>query len=279
MKNKRTNRRRTQPIPVRPYRLLLPLSNLVEARLLLPLAEMIVSARQGELLIVNVLGIPEGRSLSESAKQASKFREALGALLYETIGITAQMRSMVRFNPELLGGVWELARQEDVNLILLGWQNEYLPETALGRLDDPRMAEPPCHVVAVRPSQNMLEANSWQLLKNILLPVRGGTHSTLTLRFANTLARHTKSEITLLHVQPEGAFEIETEFKSEFSPVIQSLGSITRTITAKGPISQAILKEARDHQILVMGSRMYLESQRPGTAHYWIQSFKAPRPP
>lgn len=264
MKDKRRNRRRPHPIPVRPYRLLLPLSNLEEARLLLPLAEMIVTARQGQLLIVNVLRIPEGRSLSESAKQASKFREALGTLLHEMIGIPAQMKSLVRFDTELLEGVWELARQEDVNLVLLGWESDYLPETALGRLEDPRMADPPCHIVAVRPSQNMLESNSWRELKKILLPVRGGFHSTLTLRFANALARNTKAEITLLHVYPEGAPENETQYETEFSPVIKSLGSITRSITAKGSITNAILKEARDHQILVMGA-----PNVPGESQTW----------
>jgi hypothetical protein len=264
MKNMRMNRRRPQPIPVRPYRLLLPLSNLEEARLLLPVAEMIVSARQGELLIVNVLGIPEGRSLSESAKQASKFREALSALLHETIEITAQMRSMVRFESELVEGVWEVARQEDVNLILLGWENIHLSETALGRLDDPRMADPPCNIVVVRPSKEMMEALSWQKLKNILLPVRGGFHSTLTLRFANALARYSKADITLLHVYPEGSTENETQFKSEFSPVIQNLDSISRSITTKGSISQAIVKEAHDHQVLVMGS-----PNVPGESDTW----------
>ncbi len=264
MKDQRRNRRRPQPIPVRPYRLLLPLSNLEEARLLLPLAEMIVTARQGQLLIVNVLRIPEGRSLSESAKQASKFREALGTLLHEMIGIPAQMKSLVRFDIELLEGVWELARQEDVNLVLLGWESDYLPETALGRLEDPRMADPPCHIVAVRPSQNMLESNSWREIKKILLPVRGGFHSTLTLRFANALARNTKAEITLLHVYPEGAPENETQYETEFSPVIKSLGSITRSITAKGSITDAILKEARDHQILVMGA-----PNVPGESQTW----------
>jgi hypothetical protein len=271
MKNKKPNRRRPQSIPVRPYRLLLPLSNLEEARLLLPLAEIIVSARQGQLLVVNVLGVPEGRSLSESAKQASKFREALGTLLYETIGISAQMKSLVRFDNELLEGIWELVRQDDVDLVLLAWENDNMPETTLGRLEDPSLADPPCHIVAVRPSQEILEANSWDGIESILLPVRGGFHSTLTLRFANAIARYTKAEITLLHVYPVAAHETETQFKSEFSPVIQSLGSITRSITTKGSISQAIVKEARDHQILVMGS-----PNVPGVSESWTSPLLDP---
>ena len=264
MKDSKTDHLRPLPIPTHPYRLLLPLNNLEEARLLLPLAEMIISARQGELLIVNVLGIPEGRALSESAKQASKFREALGTLLYETISITAQIKTMVRFEMELLDGLWELASQEEVDLVLVAWANEFLPGTALGELDDPLMANAPCNIVAVRPSREILDENGWRGIKNILLPVRGGYHSTFTLRFANTLARYTDSDITLLHVYPENAHGNETMFEIEFSPVIQSLGSITRTITAKGPISQAIVKEARDHHALVMGS-----PNVPGESETW----------
>lgn len=271
MKEKKTDLRRPRPIPDKPYRVLLPLSNLEEAGVLLPLAEMVVSARQGQLVIVNVLGAPEGRSISESAKQASKFREALGTFLSESSGITAQMKTLVRFETELWAGIWELARQEQIDLILLGWENATLPETALGRLDDPRLASPPCNVIALRASHELRDKKSWHQVRNILLPVRGGFHSTLTLRFANTLARSTQSDITLLHVKPEGNSEIETQFRAEFSPVIHGLGSITRSITAKGPIIQAIVKEARDHQVLIMGS-----PNVPGEAETWSSPLLEP---
>jgi hypothetical protein len=271
MDEKKTKRRRPQPLPVQPYRVLLPLSNIEEARVLLPLAEMIVSARQGHLLVLNVLGVPEGRSLSETAKQASKFREALGTLLAESIGITAQMKTLVRFTAELWDGMWDLARQEEINLVLLGWENANLPETALGKLDDPRLANPPCNILALRASQDMQDKHSWQAVKKILLPVRGGFHSTFTLRFANALARSTQAEITLLHVNPEGAAGKETQFRVEFSPVIQNLDSVTRSITAKGPVSQAIVEEARDHQVLVMGS-----PNIPGESDSWSSPMLEP---
>ena len=264
MTEKRIRKRSPQRARIRPYRVLLPLTNLEEARILLPLAEMVVRVRQGQLLIVNVLAVPQGRALSESAKQASKFREALGALLPETLGITAQMKSMVRFETDVWDSIWEMARAEKIDLVILGWLNANLPQTAMGKLDDQRLFDPPCDIMAVRPAREIVDANSWQEVKDILLPVRGGFQSTLSLRVANALAKYTPANITLLHVSQEGTFEKETQFMAEFSPVLQSLKSVTRSITAKGPVSQAIIKEARDHQILVMGSPYV-----PGDTETW----------
>lgn len=261
---KRSQKRSPQRARIRPYRVLLPLTNLEEARILLPLAEMVVRARQGQLLIVNVLSVAEGRSLSESAKQASKFREALGALLPHTLGITAQMKSMVRFDTEVWDSIWQMAGAEKIDLVILGWMSAHLPETALGKLDNQRLFDPPCSIMAVHPGQDMIDAHSWQEVKDILLPVRGGFQSTLSLRIANALAKFTPADITLLHVSQEENFEKESQFTAEFSPVLQGLKSITRSIMTKGSVSQAIIKEARDHQILVMGSPYV-----PGSAESW----------
>jgi hypothetical protein len=46
---------------------------------------------------------------------------------------------------------------------------------------------------------------------------------------------------------------------------------VTRSITAKGPVSQAIVKEARDHQVLVMGS-----PNIPGESDSWSSPLLEP---
>jgi hypothetical protein len=271
MTEKRIRKRNPQRSHVRPYRVLLPLTNLEEAQILLPLAEIIVRARQGQLIIVDVLSVPEGRSLSESAKQASKFREALGTLLTDTISITAQLRTLVRFETEVWNSIWEIVTAGKIDLVILAWTNANLPETAMGLLNDPHLSNPPCNIMAVFPGREILAAKSWQKVKDILLPVRGGFQSTLSLRIADALAKYIPADITLLHVSQEGTFEKESQFLTEFSPVLQNIKSITRSITAKGPVPQAIIKEAKNHQILVMGSP-YI----PGSTESWSGSLLEP---
>jgi hypothetical protein len=264
-------KRSPQRTHIRPYRVLLPLANLAEARILLPLAEMIVQARQGRLLIVNVLQVPQGKSLSETAKQASKFREALSALLTETLSINARVKTMVRHETEVWDSIWEMAIAERIELVIFGWADANLPETAMGKLEDRRLSDPPCDIMAVRPGHEIVDANSWQEVTNILLPVRGGYQSALSLRVANALAKYTPADITLLHVSQEGTFEKESQFMAEFSPVMQSLKSVTRSITVKGPVSKVIIKEARDHHVLVMGS-----PYAPGDTEDWSGSLLEP---
>jgi glucosyl-3-phosphoglycerate synthase len=99
-----------------------------------------------------------------------------------------------------------------------------------------------------------MESDNWQSVERILLPVRGGANSGLTLRIGHALARLEDASITLLHVETPGIQKRKARFFEEFSPAIYGLKHITRSITTKGEISQSIIDEAQDHQAIVIGA-------------------------
>jgi hypothetical protein len=84
--------------------------------------------------------------------------------------------------------------------------------------------------------------------------VRGGANSGLTLRIGHSLAKLTNGEITLLHVTQEDTRESENQFFEEFNPALQGLKRITRSVTTKGDIPKEVVKEAQNHQAIVMGA-------------------------
>ena len=106
----------------------------------------------------------------------------------------------------------------------------------------------------MRPSNSVADAENWQSVKRILLPVRGGANAGLSLRIGHALARIEDASIILLHVASPETKEGKTRFFDEFSPAIYGLKHITRSITAKGEISQAIVSEVQDHQVLTIGA-------------------------
>lgn len=235
------------------YRVLLPLSSEEEARMLLPLAEILVQEQNGQLILLNTLAAPKEESLSSSASQASRFRERLNDMIPEIVQINVQIQTMVRHEDEIWEGVWEAVEGEGIQLLLLGWNSQALATTALGELNDQRLALPPCHVAAVRPGSD-LNQEGWSVLQNILMPVRGGPHSTLTLRIGYALAHRSNATISLMHVLDPETPDDEARFISEFTPAIQTLHNITRAVTTRGAVSKAIITEASRHDLIVMGA-------------------------
>lgn len=241
--------------PPQPDRVLLPVRNLDEARILLPLAEMIVQARQGQLVILHVIGVPAGASLSESAGEASRFREDLGTVLTDQLTITAQVTTLVRFESQLWQGIWEVVRQDKIDLLVLGWRNDVLPTTAGDELKDSGLVAPPCDVIAVRPSAEVTGEGGWSNIHRILLPVRGGPHAGLTLRVANILAHVTNATISMLHATDQAPRDAERRLLRSFDPALRGLDRLKRSMTVVvDDVSQAIVEESKDHQVIIMGA-------------------------
>lgn len=242
------------PEPPEPFKVLLPIASLGEARLLLPLAEMIVTERQGQLTILHVLTVPDGQPLSEAAAQASRFRESLSDVTHQQLTIPAQIKSKVRVESEKWDGIWEIVNQDQTDLLLLGWRTPSFPETVGDKMLDERLSSPACDVVAVRLAADIINQAGWDSVQNILLPVRKGVNSALILRVGHALAQHTNATITLLHVARDRDRTTEMQFRDEFSPALHGLERITRSVTTKGDIPQAIINEAVQHQVVIIGS-------------------------
>ena len=244
-----------QPLTPKPSQVLLPIRSLEEAETLLPLAEMIVQARQGQLSILLIVAVPEGEPLSEATQEASRFRQAFSALLTETTQIFAQVKTLVRVEDDIWNGIWETVTQEGIDLLLLGWSSDSLPNTVGDGMLDRRLAAPPCDVIAVRLSDPITGPGGWQIVKNILLPLRGGPYAGSTLRVANALAQATDATITLLHATDQAPRQAEQQLLTAFGPVLRGLNRLKRATTVVvEKVSEAIIQEAPGHQVIVMGA-------------------------
>lgn len=246
------------------FRVLLPLSNLDEARLLLPLGEMLVRERHGQLVVLPMVTACDGRPLSEAAVDASRSREALDRYLSEHGTAVAWARTFVCEARDVWAGIWDTVRQERIGLLLLAWSSSTLPSTAAGDLAGPGLSAPACDVVAVRPGQELAARDGWQSVQHILLPVRGGPHSTAALRVAYALAWSTGATVTLLHEAQTSVSPEESRHFEAFVRTLRSLRGFTRSVTYRGHVSDAIIDRDNQHQVIVMGA-----STRPVPATSW----------
>lgn len=237
-----------------PYRVLVALSHLAEAHVLLPLAEAIVDERHGQLVILHVVTVPEGRPLSEATAEASRTRQLLDDFLASRGRAVPEVRTVVRVAREVWEGIWETVDQEAIDLLLLGWRGKGLSETAVEELVNQRLAAPPCDVVVLRPAMGLAGPEDWQEVRRILLPVRGGPHASLALRVANALADAVDATITLLHVTSQAARDAEEDLFTTFAPALRGLKRLRRSVTTVGDVPEAIIEEAGHQQVVIMGA-------------------------
>lgn len=222
--------------------ILLPVCEISEAELLLPLARAIAQGWKAHVLLFGIVHIPEGKSLSEGAEPAQELRQELESLAASDPLVEMLPTAKVTHFP------WEeIVQQVDqakYDLLLLRWRDDQTVFCA--ELSDV-LVQPPCDVAIVRPGK-------LAPVRRILLPVRGGPHAELALRVSLALAEAHKAEITALHVAPPAPQAAEDVPYSTLLPVLQQLPAVTRMVTLHRRLQSPILSEARQHDLIVMGA-------------------------
>lgn len=236
-------------------KILLPVSNLREAEVLLPLAHAISQATESKLLVLNLLIAPTTDRLSQEAENVSRSREALNKYLLDHNYELPEIQTIVRVAHELWEGIWEIVDQEQIKLLILGWQSTALPETALGDIEHIRLVNPPCDVVFVKPKHDFDPLVDWQTIAQILMPTRGGPSAVLSFRIAQALAEMSDTaKITLLHVTSSTPVAVEEKIFSEFGSELRRISRLKRSLVVIGDVHETILDEIKDHQAIVMGA-------------------------
>ena len=241
----------------RGYTVLLPAINAEEVAQLLPLAEALIAKRHGRIIIMGVVHVPEGHSLSEGALPAQRCREGLLRVAAESRECRLEVNARGRVSHPPWDNIVRVIGEERISLALLPWGGT---ADAGSRLFGAPLADilgsPPCDVALVR----------WRGLdgcRRILLPVRGGPYATLALEMGLALAEHFDAHVTLTHVTSGTRRTLDEEWFTAFIPVLHGLARVSRSVTVTGTVIESILAEAAEHQLIVMGARGRVPREKP----------------
>ncbi len=94
-------------------------------------------------------------------------------------------------------------------------------------------------------------------IKRILVPVRGGPHAELALRFADAIATHHKATVVVLHLVPPGiTMAVRAQAERALAAFIkQHLRGRGEGVLREAPnVRNAILREAEKADLVVMGA-------------------------
>ena len=238
---------------------IVPVLDIEEAQRLLPLATAIARHHGGRVVVLRVIVVPRDQPLSDGVLDARRIRAELDDVAaFEGGGVP--VRPLVNVAHSLYDGIRTAAEEQRASLVLLGWQaDRSSAERLFGPPIDGLLRNPPCDVAVARlhepapgaGQRRGADGSDGQPWRRVLLPVRGGPHTALACDVALALAEHGEAAITVLYASnPRSPDNLAAR---ESLQSLRTMPRVSRWIERAIPAQQAILGEAPEHQLIVLG--------------------------
>ncbi len=168
----------------RPYRILVPLANPETVNDLIRLASIIAREKDGEILAMSVIKVPEQLPVS-SGKIFLDEKKPIITRAVEVCPPDIPISTLIRVGHSIPQGITDTARSRGCNLIILGWRGwTWRKDRILGSTIDPVAVHAPCDLIVAK-----FRAFDPEKIRRILLPTIGGVHAGFALEIAKIFER------------------------------------------------------------------------------------------
>lgn len=240
----------SQPLP---SRILIPVANPSTAEELIRLGTDLLGPR-GELTALGIVEVPEGMPLSEGATRARHARRLLQKVLdFAAEGTT--IHPIVRIGRHAAEGIVEASAEQEAELVIFGWGGKApAARNGSGGTFSPTIDEvvrdAPCDIAVVK-------QRGAREIRRVLVPVRGGPHAELAVRFADAIASRHDATLVVLHLVPPGiSLAVRAQAEHALASFIrqQTTGRAEGLVREAPNVRTAILREADRADVVVMGA-------------------------
>jgi len=182
------------------YKVLIPLANVVQARMLGILGAAIAKEHDGEVLALHVVRVPVQLSISDGRMFLREGKPVMEEAIDQAREVDVPVHTMIRLDRHIGRAITDTARERRVDLMLLGWPGHTdSPHNAFGSVIDLVAVNPPCDLAVVRFRKRREP-------RRILVPTSGGANTRLAISLAIDQARRFAERsgespvVTLLYV-------------------------------------------------------------------------------
>ena len=211
--------------------------------------------KHGEISALGIVEVPEGMPLSEGATRARHARRLLQRVLdYAPDGTT--IHPIVRIGRHAAEGIVEASAEQEADLIIFGWggrtgtHREGNGTSVVSPTIDEVVRDAPCDIAVVKQRGS-------KEIKRILVPVRGGPHAELAIRYADAIGRYHDATVVVLHLVPPGiTLAVRAQAERALAAFVkQHLHGRGEALLREAPnVRNAILREAEKSDLVVMGA-------------------------
>ncbi|PSN18158.1 sodium:proton antiporter, partial [filamentous cyanobacterium CCP5] len=238
-----------------PFTVLVPIYNPVTQRYLIEMAALIARQEKGQIVPLNIAQAHVHMDDSQLTLALKKGRQML--LHAESLSqeFNTPARTLLRVDDDIAEGISRAAREQNANLIVMGWSPEQgLRARLFGTLIDSVFWAAHCPVAVTRLLVEPID------VRKILVPVKNLTAAAMrTVRFAQMFASTHRAEVSLLHVcdrrtPPSQIASFEAQLTSLLEEV-ESPTQIRSIIIIPSPHpARIILETSQQYDMLVLRS-------------------------
>jgi uncharacterized hydrophobic protein (TIGR00271 family) len=205
----------------------------------------------GQVLIMQVLDQIQHMPVKTEHRTAEKALLVLKNKVHQIENDGVPIETLVRLAPSRASGILETVREENIDLVLIGWsgpkqQGEEMLDADINRL----IQTAPCDVAVLR-------GELAGPIRSVTVSTRGGPHAGEALRYGKWLVEQQDGQVVALNIV-RGALTAEKRAQAEqqLNQAINDAGEkeayLPRVVMA-GDVKAGILKESVDSDLLLMG--------------------------
>ena len=214
----------------------------------LEIASSLIGVHGGEVVALGVVKVPEGRPMSYGTMRAYRQRRLIKRLTASEPARDITVRSVVKVGRVTTPEIVDAAREQDCDLIVLGWD----------MVKDRRRPGAWLEQVVAASQRDAAIVRPGRLRKhhNILVPMRAGVNATLALDIAGAVCRRFNAKMTVLHIA-EGSkaaaptAEANQVLRQQAPDDTQAAEHITVTST---DVAATILEKAEEFDFIILGA-------------------------
>ena len=238
-----------------PARILIPVANPATAEELIRLGADLLDPRAGELTALGIVEVPEGMALSEGATRARHARRLLQKVL-DFVPDGTTIHPIVRIGRHAAEGIVEASAEQEADLVIFGWGGK----AAVGHSGNGHAVFSATIDEVVRDSPAdiaVVKQRGSKTIRRIIVPVRGGPHAELAVRYADAIARRHDAVVSVLHFVPPGiTLAVRAQAEHALAQFIRQhiKGRSEGIVREAANVRNAILREAEEADLVVMGA-------------------------
>ncbi len=271
------NHEQSLSISTSSFRVIVPVANPETERNLIEMGALLARQKSGKVISLSIARASvhmDDPDLKQAVKQS---RRLLKNALSVTQEFDAVGKSLIRIDDDVVHGITRAAREENANLIIMGWSQRDLRDSPLslcglsvrgfpaleglsrvrsrifGTVVDGIFWSAHCPVAVMRLLKEPVN------IHQVLVPIKNlDARTILTIEFAQLFAETNKAAITLLHVSggktPQTEVEALENKIQEFLAQIKIKVDVAVRIIRNNNTAETILAQAKSHDLVILRS-------------------------
>ncbi|MFB6068722.1 MAG: amino acid permease, partial [Halobacterium sp.] len=237
----------------REHQIVVPIANPENAEQLMRTAVDIAQDRDGEILVMSVVTVPQQTPLDEGRKFADEKRDVLEEAMSFAEDADVPVNGTIRIGHDVAKAILTTIEQNDSNQVLMGWRGRSRrKDFVLGSNLDTVVTDASCDVLVEKVGETDGDVDS------ILLPTAGGPHAELAAEVSRAIAHSTGASVHVTHVVSPGASDDELgdarERVDATADVIAEEVDVDTELLEGEDVADAIVDASADYDVTLIGA-------------------------